>query len=233
MAKAKRSLLGLSGTIGGLTHVQSGAYGYHVRLPRGTIKPAHVNNVLEQNAGRAKKVTAFAKQLHYCFKDMAKDFIQRQLWQAMLKRMFAVKTTSVHELLLSMEELELNKAYKLEKILGTVPPVKVTSRNNRVNIQMSPLPKPDFPGKGSGDSYRYELFITWIDGKGTRFEGDAQNSRWIGLEEDAVKLSFNFTKQKWVKNTMIVLKIDRGLKGEPDTRFAGTGMRVMKVVGEG
>src|SRR5688572_11432899 len=207
MAKTKRSLLGLSGTIGGMTHVQSSTYGYHVRLPRGTIKPAPVNNVLEQNARRAKKVTAVAKQLHYCFKEIGKDFIQRQLWQVMLKQMFAAKTTSVYELLHSIEGLELNKAYPLEKIVGIPPPLKVTSKNNRVNVQMSSLPKPHFPGDVSGDSYRYELYITWIDGKGSRLEGDAQNSKWIGLEEDAVKLSFNFTKARWVKNIMIVLKI--------------------------
>ena len=61
---------------------------------------------------------------------------------------------------------------------------------------MAPLPKPHFPDSVSAGSYRYELFITWIDGKGNPLEGDVENSRWIGLEEDAVKLSFNFTKKE-------------------------------------
>src|SRR5687768_13754564 len=135
MAKQKRSLLGLSGTLAGLTFVQSNAYGEHVRLPRGTIKPAPVNKVLQQNADRATKVTAIARPLHQCFKDMGKDFIQRQLWQVMMNRMFTAKTTSVYELLLSLEGMELNKAYPLEKIMGILPPVKVTSKNNRVNVQ--------------------------------------------------------------------------------------------------
>ena len=231
MAKTKRSLLGLSGTIGGMTHVQSSTYGEHVRLPRGTIKPAPVNNVLAQNAARAGKVTAVARQVHHCFKEMGKAFTQRQLWQVIMKRMFAAKTTSVHELLLSLEGLELNNSYPLEKILGTLPPVKVTSKNNRVNVQIAPLPRPHFPGSVSCDSYRFELFITWIDGKCIRLEGDVANSRWLGLEKEAGKVSFNFSKAKWVKYMMIILKIGGGFKGEPDSRFAVTAMRVVKVVG--
>ena len=230
MAKTPDSLLGLSGTFNGMTHVRSRAYKPHVRRPRGTIKPAPVNNVLEQNAARATKVTSVAKQLHYCFKEMGKAFVQRRLWQVMLKRMYSAKTAAVPELLLSLEGMELNEAYPLEKILGILPSLKVTSKNNRVNVLMSPLPKPHFPNSFSGDSYRFELFVTWIDGRGRRLEGDLENSRWIGLEEDVEKLSFNFTKEKWVKNIMIVLKISGGLKGEPDTRLVGTGMRVAKVV---
>ena len=229
MAKLKRSLLGLSGTLGDLTFVQSNAYGEHARRPRGSIKPAPINKVLQQNADRAAKVTALGRQLHQCFKEMGKRFIQRQLWQVMMKRMFTAKTTSVYELLVSLEGMELNKAYPLEKILGILPPVKITSKNNRVNVQLAPLPKPHFPDNIANDGYRYELFVTWIDGKGKRLEGDVVNSKWINPEADAEKLSFNLTKEKWVKYIMVVLKICVGLKGNPDTRFGGMGMRVVKV----
>lgn len=49
MAKTIRGLFPLSGTLAGLTFVQSAAYGNHVRRARGTVKPARINDVLHQD----------------------------------------------------------------------------------------------------------------------------------------------------------------------------------------
>jgi hypothetical protein len=230
MAKTPQALFPLSGTLAGLTFVQSGTYGNHVRRARGTVKPAPVNKVLRQNAGRAGKITDLAKPLLQCFKEMGGSFIQRGLWQVIMKRMFKAGSTSVNELLLSLEGLELNKTYPVEKILGTVLPVKVSVKNTRVNVQLAPFPKPVFHDGRKIDSYRCEVFVTWIDSKGSRLEGEAANTKWIELQADAGKLSFNFTKDKWAKYMLIVLKIEGGLKGKPDGNLAGMGMRVVKVV---
>lgn len=230
MAKNNQTLFPLSGTLAGLTFVHSATYGPHVRRARGTVKPAPVNKSLQQNATRAPRITALGAPLLQCFKEMGGNFVQRGLWQVMMKRMFSAGVSSIPGLLHSLEGLELNKNYPLEKMLSALPSLELTAKTGAMALRLADLKKSKFPRGVKIDSYRYEIFVTWIDGKGKRLEGDVQDTGWVSLNNEISRFDFKFKKEKWAKYVVIVVKVQGGVKGETDGRLGGVGMRVVKVV---
>lgn len=229
MAKNKQTLFPLSGTLAGLTFVHSTTYGPHVRRARGTVNPAPVNKSLQQNASRAPRITALGAPLLQCFKEMGGSFVQRGLWQVMMKRMFSATGVSVGGLLRSLEGLELNKDYPLDKLVGELPALKLSAKAATIAVELTVPGRAKF-GRGLKlGSYRYELFITWVNGKGDRLEGDVQHTEWLPFAGEAVKYNFKFRKEGWAKYLLVVVKLQGGNKGEPDARLGAVAMRVMKV----
>jgi hypothetical protein len=229
MAKNKQTLFPLSGTLAGLTFVHSATYGAHVRRARGTVNPAPVNKSLQQNASRAPRITALGAPLLQCFKEMGGSFVQRGLWQVMMKRMFSATGVTVDGLLRSLEGLELNKDYPLDKLVGVLPALKLSAKAATIAIELKGTGKVKFARGLKMDSYRYELFVTWVNSKGDRLEGDVQQTEWLPVAGDAMRFNFKFRKEGWAKYMLVVVKLQGGNKAEPDARLGAVAMRVMKV----
>lgn len=89
MAKSK-SIVKLSGTMGGVTFVNSKAYGEHTRAPRGTYTPVVLAEGMQQSSMLQKQANLMAKIVF----DQAKTFVPRfkngQLWVRLLKVFRAV-----------------------------------------------------------------------------------------------------------------------------------------------
>ena len=83
MAKSK-SIITLSGNLLGVTHVNSRTYGPHTRAPRGTYKPALLNDAMKESSAVQALANACARQINDHIKEFRGDFKGGQFWQNML-----------------------------------------------------------------------------------------------------------------------------------------------------
>ena len=79
MAKA-RSIIKISGTIGGVTHVDSTAYGYHTRAPRGTYTEITLNEGLKTSSNEQAKANLMAKIIFDSVNQFSPDFKNGKFW---------------------------------------------------------------------------------------------------------------------------------------------------------
>lgn len=79
MAKA-RSITKISGTIGGVTHVDSPSYGYHTRNPRGTFTPITLADGMKTSGTEQSKANLMAKVIFDAVNIFAPNFKNGKFW---------------------------------------------------------------------------------------------------------------------------------------------------------
>jgi hypothetical protein len=162
MAKQLQSIVRLSGRLGDVVYVNSDSYGDHVRLPRGSKKPATINPSLQRQAERTSLLNGQAKQVYLLLKPVGERFMEGMFWQAILKR-FRQAGDPVAALLESLTGLELNSAYKLTRFVD-LPKVDVQANKTRLHVSLTPhgklvLPRPF-------NSFQYSLILLFFDKTG-------------------------------------------------------------------
>ena len=220
MAKS-RSIIRLRGTLGGVTFVDSAAYGTHTRLPRGTHKPANVNASLQANADRAKAVTAFGKGLLPLLKAEGETFYRKDLWQLLLKRLFGSLSADAGSLVEMLPGLELHDAYPLERLVtldveATAAQGKLTGR-----LLLRPLSH-----KGV-KAVRFSLVVLWTDG--TRWEDAPALQEWVAVNSRAAEAALPFAEAapRWASHYALLLKAEGGDGTRVSGSFAEMGMQVV------
>ena len=83
MAKV-RSIISLSGTLSGMTCVDSSTYGAHVRAKRGTYKPISLAEGMKESAAIQTQVNLMAKVIFDAVKDFVPGFKNGKLWARLL-----------------------------------------------------------------------------------------------------------------------------------------------------
>ena len=119
----QRGIIKINGAIGGITHVDSAAYGAHSRAARGTHKEAKVNDVLQGNANNSGKVGPLGSPILRQLKAIDKGFAAGNLWPRMTGRMFKAKSMKMPDLLQSLKSIELNERYTYSKLFGAAPKI--------------------------------------------------------------------------------------------------------------
>lgn len=101
MAKT-RSIIKFSGTLSGLTFVDSKTYGAHARAKRGTYKPVSLNQGMKESGAAQKQVNLIAKVIFDAVKGFAPGFKDGKLWTRLLsvfrQQHKAGKSYSYHDL---------------------------------------------------------------------------------------------------------------------------------------
>jgi hypothetical protein len=83
MAKS-RSIFKLSGTLKGITHVSSTAYGDHVRAARGTYTPVTLNESFKESGKALQLSNVFAKLIKDALDPYRANFKDGTLWRRLV-----------------------------------------------------------------------------------------------------------------------------------------------------
>ncbi len=226
MAKIKHPFITLQGTLGGLTFVSSKTYGAHTRMPRGTYKKTVPNAVLQANADKAKAVTEFAKALLPLLKNEYGAFVQKGLWQQMLKRLFRVPVASVPQLIAALEGLEINAAYPMERIV-LPPEVAWTITRGALKLKLVFNSHAQPANDLKCDGYYYAVQVVWTDGK--QCEGAVQETAWARYNDPFPVYEITFAKPRWATDFLLVLKVTGGRCGNETESFRGMGVSVLQL----
>lgn len=228
MARSRRSFLRLQGTLGGITFVQSVAYGDHVRQPRGTHKEAPLNSVLQKNADATGLVNKTASPVLKALKRRFGGFAQTSLWTRMTGRLFKAPSLRPEDLLYSLRGMEVNERYPLARVLPAVPAIEERCRKSKLEVSVQTLSYCFFDRALRADSYFYEFIVLWLDGSSGRCESEAVETRWIALGDALPEYELFFEKPRWARQYLLLAGVQAGREQRPAESFTAMGAQVLK-----
>jgi hypothetical protein len=220
-----RGFIRLEGTIGGLAFVNSKRYKNHVRAARGTYKEAKVNAVLQANSDRAKKVTIVASPVLKELKAIERGFASGDLWSRMMGAMLKAKSTSVAELLGSIQGIELNNGYSFAKLFPALPTLAFSFKKRTLLLEMELLSHARFSKDIKAACYLCEMRVLFLDENGN-CAGDMIETDWISFDEALGAYEMEFERPKGAKHFLVVAGVKGGREGKEIERFGARGYRI-------
>ena len=208
-----------------LVQVKSRTYGTHTRAARGTKTTAALNTVLGKNAANTRLINHYASTVYAILLVYCRTFKEGQLWQHILSRMRSAGNVEFYSGLSSLEGLELNSRYKLQRLV-TVQFVRAEIVRKKLIVSLQQFNMPD---NKKYDGYRYIIIMAFFNVVGACVYHDAQPSEEIPATVALQKFSFVFDKPAKAKYCLLCLHLQLIIKGEPSTVLAGNGMRVVMV----
>lgn len=227
MAKVNSSFFTFKGKLGGLVFVNNSIHGAYVRMPRGTYKAATLNDTLQKNADKAKKVTSISQPVYKALSAACGSFRQKNLWQMILKRMYTAASTEESKLVKSLEGLEMNEAYTYSRI---VPAQTVETRLERktLKIVLGQQSHAVFPSSTEADGYCYRLQIVYLGDDCRWLTTTEDTSRWISYEEKRIPyLPFSFVLPQDAVYYLILIEVRGGKGGKAIETRKATGIQIV------
>jgi hypothetical protein len=132
------------------------------------------------------------------------------------------------DLLGSLEGLELNKNYPLQRLVSVLT-VGMEVKEKELLVVLGPMRPPSFQKKVRADSYYYEVFVLWMDQEGNVCGVSREGTEWVQIKEVVQGYEFRFKQPETTKYFMICLSIEAGKENKKIGMLGGKGMRVMKV----
>jgi hypothetical protein len=114
MAKNTSAIFKLQGTIDELTHVDSVAYGPHVRRKRGSVKEARLNKTMEESRKLLLTCNQHAKLI---FQPLKQEHHDGSFWYRLLSLFFESAKDGKSFQLQSLQDFDCNIKYKLATLL--------------------------------------------------------------------------------------------------------------------
>jgi len=228
MAKKNRSISNFSGTLYGVTHVDSKAYGAHVRAERGSIKPAKLNKKLKQNTLDMPKVNAQAKVVFDALKPYRGDCYDGGWWSRLvrlLKRHYKAGQLPDYSLL---EGDELHEMHKLDSLMSGLT-VELAMKKKEVDVQLKYEAHPSFRGEGI-TMYTLSVISLFIDRKALKAVTEAVEFEKLKRKGKVMPLVATLALPKKVDVVVVCVKVTGIYEdGDPSHSGAAKGMRIVKV----
>jgi len=229
MAKKKRSSSIKSGTIHGETHVDSRAYGEHVRAARGSIKPAKLNKTLKQNALDMPRVNAQAKVIFDALKPYRMDCYDGGWWSrlvAVFKRHYQAGHPPNYSLL---EKSELNEQCKVDGLLSGLR-AGVVMRKQEVDVQLEYSVHPSFRSEAGITKYSLSVIGVFIHLKDLTAVSEVADFEKLSLKNKVMPLKAMLAIRKKPDVVVVCVKVG-GIydDGGPTYSEKMNGMRIVKV----
>ncbi len=212
----------MQGKIGGLVFVNSKAYDAHVRMPRGSKKKATVNSTLTGNTKKLKGGNRPEKQVYALVKMFAGNFKESQLWQKIMSLVLRGTSNKLIDLLTSMEGLELNAAYPLERF-GLLPKLNIQSDKQKLVVHLESDAVPFIQKKN--DCYQYVLTFLFLPYNITETGYITASTGWLESEAPPGKQVFRFVKPPKARCYLLCLGLEWGEKHVATNTLATKGMQ--------
>lgn len=223
MAKLS-SLLGISGTIGGYTTVNSKAYNTHIRAARGSKSKVEVNDTLKVHNLLLMSANVPARLVKTSIDLYRADFPSGQLWQylvGMFKKQLKMEISlSIHQLI----NKDINPDYPLSRLTRRGFKLMVTPGPGTIRVDIQNL-SPEFRRK-TIDGYQIEVAAIFIDFDRLETTSDRSVSQVLPLSHPGI-LTFDFKAGKPGDQYLICLKIAGGCKGEVQSDNSLTAMKII------
>jgi hypothetical protein len=224
MAKTTSKLVHVNGTFNGVTYVNSSAYAPHIRRPRGSVKPAVLNETLANRAAQTAAVNHLAKNIYDVIIDVAGLFRERNLWRRLLSKLQRTAFLPVSEQLANLRGLEINNRYPL-RVSFSQPVIHL--EDGQVTVTISFYGHPHFPYTLQLDCYYYRLHLLWLDATGKQVENDGITTDWVSYTEEKPSFAFLFPKPSKALHLIVFLLVQGGEGKKEVDQLAAKGMSMV------
>lgn len=225
MAKSK-SIITLSGNLMGMTHVNSRTYGPHTRAPRGTYKPALLNDAMKESSAAQALANAYAKQINDQIKEFRADFKGGQFWQNMLSALRHQYKTYGNWDLKCLKGLEIHPGYPLQRICKGGFNFTASIKNNTLSFRLAFHAQPVFKSKGI-DSYQVQILVIFPD-----------NETGVAAAYNLLTETFNLNTKPEVQEAeatlpvnavqyLICMKLEGCINGAIGQSYSSKGMQIL------
>jgi hypothetical protein len=226
MAK-NNSIFKLGGTLSGVVFV-NGKYGSHVRVKRGTIKPATINGTLKANANRSAELNQLASPLYQLL--IANAGINRDggAWARILSRFRAVDSNNPFTLLQQLKGLNMHDKYPVSSVWN-IPAVSINITPKQLLAYMRNGQHPHFTRLKEADAYRYQLTAFFRDDKTKKWQLDAVYTEWMTVADNDNAYDFIFDRPQGNGIYVLCIRLEAGLKGKPIARMEAIRTEILEV----
>ncbi|NII23794.1 hypothetical protein HB364_01795 [Pseudoflavitalea sp. X16] len=227
MARSTSILFKFKGTIGELTFVKSRTYKPHVRLKRGTIKPAVLNEKMEASRQLLLSCNKQAKLLFDALRDEPHD---GSLWSRLVKTFFhAAASGKVPDVRL-FRNLECDVKHPLEPIAGSFQhhnklQLKQEKKKLTIAIQLKShpvVPQDPFPG-----DYRLRVVVVFPDFDNHSYQKEVATGPVTSLKHPLKPVNVQVPVPSAKAAYLVLVSVEAIMKGKPIDLQS---MAAMKVV---
>ncbi len=225
MAKKVSNKKKLPDSTRNVVQVNSRTYGRHLRTARGSKTTTTLNNAFAANAEKTAAINTAAKAIYGVLKLYSQGFREGQLWQAMLSRMRTAVKTNFEALLHTLEGLELNRRYALERFINL--PEFIVENNKKALIVEMKAGMPPHLNKND-NCYQYELIVLLFNSKGVCIQHALHQTIWMDKKDKINKQVFSFQKPVQTKYYLLCMHLKSGVNGIVTDTFPSRGMAIVQ-----
>lgn len=228
MAKGSNIITdGLSGPLGKLRFVRSKKYGQHVRSPRGTFKPAVLNDTMAVSSEQLASAVAPAKAIFNAVRGEHKD---GDLWNKLLvifrRQLKAGRGFNTHDL----KDLECNAQFTLEKLmLCTEYKIQLVEKEHALCIGLFLKKHPQWLHLHWKHTFQYRLsmIVVYPDFSGGSFIKEVSNGPITEFTAPVEPLSFEVAIPDGADRYLVFMLAEVWEHGKAVTMTHTKGMRVV------
>lgn len=226
MAKSK-SILDLHGTHAGITHVDSRAYGKHVRAARGTYKPAMMNKECEAASERLITSNTPAKLLNDALKPYKGDLEKGDFWQRLVK-LFQKQYKQTGQFdFASIPSIEVRDDHRFEAIVTAHFDITADKAARTLTAAIRLQGRPHFRRASYIDGYRLGLIVIFPDLPKLKAPSEATYTDVIPLKSKERHIQLTVPIPRRSKDFVVCLRVEGCEKGEVNEQAKTTGMRIV------
>lgn len=223
MAKANSNAnKGLQRTLKGKIIVHSKRYGEHERNPRGTFKPAVLNEAMEQSKNRLLQVNQTASLIFSCVRDEHSD---GTLWPRLLSALrLQLKETNQNDVY-GLLNLECHAVHMLKNLLRTYWDIETTAIiKRRLCINLSLFKAPRWKTKNMYE-FQASIHVIYPDFARNRIQKEVVYSDVYSTSDYPEELAFEIPVPARAPAYAVFLKVTGCIDGAPKNGLQSTGMR--------
>jgi hypothetical protein len=226
MAKSQ-SIIKLQGTIGGLTFVNSSAYGDHVRARRGTYKPAVVNARLKQEG----KMTVMANVPAKIFKDAIDpyrgQFVGGTLWSRLVSFFRKqIKTEGTFDFS-KLKRFEIHERYPLDSFISAHSTVSTNKKKSKLEVEIRYNHHPQFKKVKYIDGYALTVIGIFPGLKKTPAQTSSVASKVFKMTGPISPFVAELNLPPKAKTYILCLKLEAYIKDRPSNTCTTTALCVI------
>jgi hypothetical protein len=223
MAKANnKAIKGLQRALKGKIIVHSKRYGEHERNPRGTFKPAVLNEAMEQSKNRLLEVNQTASLIFSGIRDEHND---GTLWTRLLSSLRRQLKETNHNDVYGLLNLECHAVHTLRNLLSTywdIETIGIIKRRLCINLSLSKAPK--WKTKHMHE-FQASIHVIYPDFTRNRIQKEVVYSEIYSTSNYPEELSFEIPVPTNAPAYAVFLKITGCIDGVPTNGLQSTGMR--------
>lgn len=228
MAKGSNLITdGTKGKLGKLQVVKDPRYGQYLRVARGTLKPALLNEECKASSDRLVVANLAAKSIYHAIRHDHKGYF---LWNDLLSIFRRQLKAGIPFHLNDLKDMECHHAYKLEKLISADDyRVGITQKEGKLGIDLHMKTHPDWSFLKWKHAFQYRLSIVTVfpDLLTGEFVKETMHGPFTAFTEAPVSLSFEVPVPVSAKNYLVFLLATTCENGVVATLPRLKGMRVV------
>lgn len=226
MAKAN-SILSIQGTFEKITHVNSRAYGKHIRAARGTHKPAVVNATMQEEGRKLSAANVPAKLFKDAIDPYRHDFAKGMMWQRLVSVFKQQLKLTGQYSFEQLDQFEIYKEYPLTRFtnMNATMDMVVQKKQKEATLSLH-YAAPVFKKNRKATHYRLQVIALFV--LAGKIIAESQVSPIIEAAPGPHEYRATFMVPKKASQVIWCVKFEICENGAP---VPGAPSKAMKVVG--